>query len=61
MVYTHRHSDEEPTKLSGRSTNDFISSPYQNINQFLLIAEIDWEGVDQRNWLSIPGHGANQI
>jgi len=34
---------------------------YKNINKFLLIAGIDYEDVDQRNWLSIPGHGANQI
>ncbi len=54
-------STEGRRNWSGCLTNDFISTPWKNINQFLPIAGIDGENVDQRNWLSIPGHGANQI
>ena len=54
-------STEGRRNWSGCLTNDFISTPWKNINQFLPIAGIDGEDVDQRNWLSIPGHGANQI
>jgi hypothetical protein len=56
----HRHSDQEPTKINpgARLTTSSVA-PYKNINQNLLIAGIDREDVDQRNWL--PAHGANQI